>query len=182
MSKKSTTKLFPSTEYRYLKTVDPDVLQREYSRLRKVAMKRVERLEKYKDLLDVPDSYLKTFEQSSKIAPKDMWKAVQEVQSFLENPKTTIAERKRITRERREYFKDEYGLNFKNLQEYKTFFKYLEYLKAVNGENFDYAFDEMQEAYKKANQRTRQNARSLRRYMNKHKDEFTHEKPSGEFL
>lgn len=183
MSLKPTTSfLFQDPTYRSLSAYPEDALRKEYARMRKVANKRVERLEKYKDKLDIPEAYLQDFKAGSELSERDLKFAIMDVQSFLENPYTTVKERKRITRERREYFKDEYGLNFKNLDEYKAFFKYLEYLKAVNGESFDYAFDEMQETYKKANERTRRTARSLKRYMNKHRGEFTHAKPTGQFL
>lgn len=120
-------------------------IKKEYQRLRKTALKRIERIERSDFNLPQYVEYHKhEWKPSSELDINDLATALSSVNRFIDMKGSLITEQRRMRRERREILEDEIiGRKFKNYDEMQLFDDFLDYLSNKYGDQFYYDIEDV---------------------------------------
>ena len=122
-------------------------IRAEYRRLRKITMKRAQRLMSSEFQFSKPSltarSLTKRLKPSSVLGVRAMSARIQEMTHFLEMRGSTIKGAREIRRETRETLEDVLDYKFKNFREFELFTQFMDYIRAVYKDNFYYQIEDV---------------------------------------
>ena len=169
MARKSTYKKAFDIEYNpqsIMQNLTEKQINREYSRMRKIFLKRMERFERSEF------AFTKTA-QKGKSMRRKMWRGdsrlsidskaarIVEMNEWLNRRSSTIKGARDIRRETREHLEETLGYKFKNYKEFRLFGMFMDYLRAVYGDRFHYIMDDVTDLFSDYSQEVLDNSMSF---------------------
>lgn len=156
-------------------------IRQEYQRLRKITLRRAERLGKSEFQFSKPAltarSLSKRLKPSSEIGIRAMSARIQEMNKFLEMRGSTIKGARDIRRDTRETLEEVLEYKFKNFREFELFTHFMDYIRAVYKDNFHYLVEEVVDLFSDYSQEVLNGSMSFSdfvdTYQNKYRSEPT---------
>ena len=156
-------------------------IRQEYQRLRKITLRRAERLGKSEFQFSKPAltarSLSKRLKPSSELGIRAMSARIQEMNKFLEMRGSTIKGARDIRRDTRESLEEVLEYKFKNFREFELFTQFMDYLRAVYKDNFHYQVEEVVDLFSDYSQEVLNGSMSFSdfvdTYQNKYRSEPT---------
>lgn len=156
-------------------------IRQEYQRLRKITLRRAERLGKSEFQFSKPAltarSLSKRLKPSSEIGIRAMSARIQEMNKFLEMRGSTIKGARDIRRDTRETLEEVLEYKFKNFREFELFTQFMDYIRAVYKDNFHYQVEEVVDLFTDYSQEVLNGSMSFSdfvdTYQNKYRSEPT---------
>ena len=156
-------------------------IRQEYQRLRKITLRRAERLGKSEFQFSKPAltarSLSKRLKPSSEIGIRAMSARIQEMNKFLEMRGSTIKGARDIRRDTREALEEVLEYKFKNFREFELFTQFMDYIRAVYKDNFHYQVEEVVDLFNDYSQEVLNGSMSFSdfvdTYQNKYRSEPT---------
>lgn len=156
-------------------------IRQEYQRLRKITLRRAERLGKSEFQFSKPAltarSLSKRLKPSSEIGIRAMSARIQEMNKFLEMRGSTIKGARDIRRDTREALEEVLEYKFKNFREFELFTHFMDYIRAVYKDNFHYQVEEVVDLFTDYSQEVLNGSMSFSdfvdTYQNKYRSEPT---------
>lgn len=142
-----------SVEYnpQELKNVSEKALRKEYQRMRKTVLKRVDRLSNsefdYSTPALVGKSLSKKLKPSSKLGVRAISVRLSEMNKFLNMRGSTIKGARDIRRETRENLENTLDYKFRNYEEFRYFGYFMDYLRSLYGDKFHYLMDDVADLF-----------------------------------
>lgn len=156
-------------------------IRQEYQRLRKITLRRAERLGKSEFQFSKPAltarSLSKRLKPSSEIGIRAMSARIQEMNKFLEMRGSTIKGAREIRRDTRRSLEEVLEYKFKNFREFELFTQFMDYIRAVYKDNFHYQVEEVVDLFSDYSQEVLNGSMSFSdfvdTYQNKYRSEPT---------
>ena len=155
-------------------------IKKEYQRLRKITLRRAERLQRSEFAYSKPALTSKSLtrrlkKQSRDIGVRAMSARIQEMNQFLSMRGSTIKGARDVRRETRERLEEAIEYKFKNFREFELFTQFMDYIRAVYKDNFHYMIDEVVDLFSDYAQEVLNNSMSFNQFVDLYQTKYRSE-------
>ena len=166
-------------QYAKQSKMNEKAIRQEYQRLRKITLRRAERLGKSEFQFSKPAltarSLSKRLKPSSEIGIRAMSARIQEMNKFLEMRGSTIKGARDIRRDTREALEEVLEYKFKNFREFELFTHFMDYIRAVYKDNFHYQVEEVVDLFTDYSQEVLNGSMSFSEFVDTYQNKYRSE-------
>ena len=139
--------IYEGSRGRKAKALAKKEIAKEYQRLRRIVQKRTARLESsdfaFSSASLKGQALTRALKPSSKMSIKGMSAQIAEMSRWLDQRSSTIKGAQEIRRETREQVEEYFGYTFKNNKEFQLFTQFMDYMRALYKDTFQYQEDDI---------------------------------------
>lgn len=179
MARKSEYKKAYDVDYNpmsLMHNLTPKQIQQEYSRLRKLTLRRMERLERSDFSKSTPalvgKSISRKLKPSGQLGERAMANRIAEMTHFLDMKGSTIKGARDIRRETRSILEEQLGYKFRNFEEFRLFGQFMDYLRGVYKDTLHYLDSDITNLFKEHAKEVLDNSMSFDEFINTYQNQY----------